>query len=42
MGYPEIEGEIWCRRYYLRHLADEDRFAGWPMVDHVPFLQVGT
>ena len=41
VGYPELEGELFCRRYYLRHLCDEDRFPQWPLVDHVPFLQVG-
>ncbi|GAB4814092.1 hypothetical protein N2152v2_001138 [Parachlorella kessleri] len=39
VGYPELEGELFCRRYYLRHLCDEDRFPRWPLVDHVPFLQ---
>lgn len=28
-------------RYYLRHLADTVRFPTWPLVDHVPLLQVG-
>ena len=27
--------------YYLRHLADTARFPAWPLVDHVPLLQVG-
>jgi DnaJ family protein C protein 13 len=31
--YPELEGELWCRRLYLRHLADEARFPGWPVPD---------
>ena len=40
VGYPELENEIWCHRYYLRNLCDEERFPDWPIVDHVPFLQV--
>ena len=40
IAYPEIEGEIWCYRYYLRNLGDRERFKDWPIVDHVPFLQV--
>ncbi|GMH45130.1 hypothetical protein BSKO_13087 [Bryopsis sp. KO-2023] len=39
VGYPEIEDEIWCHRYYLRNLCDEMRFKDWEIVDHVPFLQ---
>lgn len=40
VGYPEIAEEMWCHRYYLRNLCDTDRFPDWPIVDHVPFLQV--
>lgn len=29
----------WVHRYYLKNLCDTDRFPGWPLVDHVPFLQ---
>lgn len=38
--YPELSQEIWCHRYYLRNLCDETRFSNWPIVDHVPLLQV--
>lgn len=38
VGYPEIKEEMWCHRYYLRNLCD-DRFADWPIVDHIPLLQ---
>lgn len=40
MKYPELAEEMWCHRYYLSNLCDEDRFADWPIVDHVLFLQV--
>ena len=42
VGYPEIAEELWCHRYYLRNLCDMERFPDWPIVDHVPFLQVNT
>ena len=38
VGYPELANELWCHRYYLRNLCAE-RFADWPIVDHVPLLQ---
>ena len=38
--YPELQDEMWCHRYYLRNLCDVERFPDWPIVDHVPFLQV--
>lgn len=41
VGYPELDAELWCHRYYLRNLCDTERFPDWPIVDHVPFLQVG-
>lgn len=40
MAYPELAEEMWCHRYYLRNLCNEDRFPSWPIVDHVQFLQV--
>lgn len=39
IDYPEIEGEVWCHRYYLRHLCDQVRFSDWPIKDHIPLLQ---
>jgi DnaJ family protein C protein 13 len=39
VGYPEIEGEVFCHRYYLKHMCDEQRHAGWPLADHVQLLQ---
>ena len=37
--YPELEGEVWCYRYYLANLCDEDRFPEWDIKEHVEFLQ---
>ncbi|KAF8069423.1 GRV2 [Scenedesmus sp. PABB004] len=39
LAWPELGDEVWCHRYYLRNLCDEERFAGWPIVDHIPLLQ---
>lgn len=40
VGYPELEGELWCGRYCLRNLCDTSRFPDWEITDHVPLLQV--
>ena len=40
VGYPEITDELFCHRYYLRNFCNTERFPDWPIVDHVPFLQV--
>ena len=37
--YDEIDGEIWCHRYYLRHLCNTLAYPNWKIVDHVEFLQ---
>eukprot|EP00890_Picochlorum_soloecismus_P001518 jgi/Picsp_1/2367/NSC_05830-R1_dnaj homolog subfamily c member 13 len=37
--YPEIQKEIWCHRYYLRHLCNTSKYPNWEIVDHVKFLQ---
>lgn len=37
--YPELDNEIWCYRYYLANLCNEDRFPEWDIKDHVEFLQ---
>ena len=42
VGYPELADELWCHRYYLRNLCDEERFPDWRIVDHVPFLQASA
>ncbi len=42
ISWPELSDEIWCHRYYLRNLCDEDRFREWVIVDHIPLLQVGA
>lgn len=33
--YPQLEDELFCNQYYLRHLCDEARFPEWPITNHV-------
>uniref|UniRef100_A0A7S2T2D5 J domain-containing protein n=1 Tax=Chloropicon primus TaxID=1764295 RepID=A0A7S2T2D5_9CHLO len=37
--YPELEGDVWCYRYYLANLCNEDKFPNWDIKEHVEFLQ---
>jgi DnaJ family protein C protein 13 len=39
IGYPELDAEVWCHRYYLRNLCDIERFPGWPIQDRIELLQ---
>ena len=29
--YPQLENELFCNVFYLRHLCDEQKFADWPV-----------
>ncbi|KAL3309781.1 DnaJ subfamily C member 13, partial [Cichlidogyrus casuarinus] len=33
--YPQLEEELFCHNYYLRHLCDMQRFPDWPIRDPV-------
>ena len=33
--YPQLENELFCNIYYLRHLCDTTRFPDWPIKDPV-------
>jgi len=33
--YPQLERELFCNIYYLRHLCDTVRFPNWPIKDPV-------
>lgn len=37
--YSELEDELFCNNYYLRHLTDEQRFLDWPIGDPIAFLK---
>lgn len=33
--YPQLERELFCNIYYLRHLCDTQRYPDWPIKDPV-------
>lgn len=37
--YPQLENELFCNIYYLRHLCDETKFPDWPIKNHVELLK---
>ncbi|XP_064489524.1 dnaJ homolog subfamily C member 13-like [Ornithodoros turicata] len=37
--YPQLEHELFCNIYYLRHLCDTQRFPNWPVADPVQLLK---
>ncbi|ETN81937.1 DnaJ domain protein [Necator americanus] len=39
IDYPELQNELFCYVYYLRHLCDRQRFPDWVIRDPIPFLR---
>lgn len=39
VDYPQLDEELFCHVYYLRHLCNKQRFPDWPIRDPVPFLR---
>lgn len=39
IGYPQLESELFCNIYYLRHLCDETRFSNWDIKEPVKLLK---
>lgn len=39
MAYPQLSGELWCHRYYLRTLCSPAFRDTHPLVEHVDFLK---
>ena len=39
IAYPQLEHELFCDIYYLRHLCDEKRFANWNVKEPVQLLK---
>lgn len=39
IGYPQLENELFCNIYYLRHLSDETRFANWEIKEPIKLLK---
>jgi DnaJ family protein C protein 13 len=37
--YPQLEHELFCNIYYLKHLCDETRFANWKIKNPVQLLK---
>lgn len=35
INYPQLENELFCNIYYLKHLCDTVRFPDWPIKDPV-------
>lgn len=36
--YPQLQYELFCDIYYLKHLCDVDRFPDWPIKDPVSLV----
>ena len=39
--YPQLENELFCGVYYLKHLCDKQRFPDWPIREPVSVLMGG-
>lgn len=39
--YPQLQRELFCNMFYLRHLCDTQRFPDWPIPDPVIDLSFG-
>lgn len=39
ISYPQLENELFCHIYYLRHLCDTNQFPNWPIQDSVALLK---
>ncbi|XP_076459341.1 dnaJ homolog subfamily C member 13-like isoform X2 [Babylonia areolata] len=39
VNFPQLENELFCNIYYLKHLCDTARFPDWPIKDPVVLLK---
>ncbi|XP_029442930.1 LOW QUALITY PROTEIN: dnaJ homolog subfamily C member 13 [Rhinatrema bivittatum] len=39
INYPQLENELFCNIYYLKHFCDTFRFPDWPIKDPVKLLK---
>ena len=39
INYPQLEDELFCNTYYLRHLCDEQKFPEWPIREPIALLK---
>ena len=37
--YPQLENELFCNVFYLRHLCDTQKFPDWPIKEPVSSLK---
>lgn len=37
--YPELEDELFCHIFYLRHLCNTEKFPEWPIANQVELMQ---
>lgn len=40
VSFPQLDNELFCNIYYLRHLCDTIRFPNWPIRDAVSVLSL--
>ncbi len=40
--YPQLENELFCNIYYLRHLCDTVKFPDWPIKEPVSHMTDGV
>lgn len=39
INYPQLDSELFCNTYYLRHLCDEQKFPEWPIREPIALLK---
>ncbi|KAL4635478.1 hypothetical protein GN956_G14292 [Arapaima gigas] len=39
VNFPQLDNELFCNIYYLRHLCDTNRFPNWPVREPVKLLK---
>lgn len=42
ISFPQLDNELFCNIYYLRHLCDTTRFPNWPIRDAVRLFCFST
>lgn len=40
LRYPQLQNELFCNIFYLRHLCDTTRFPNWPINDPVSIVLI--
>ena len=42
ISYPQLENELFCNIFYLRHLCDTEKFPDWPIREPVRYCTFQT